>query len=64
MTELANAGMPIDFVTLTESLAQRKELDLAGGTAYVTSLTDGLPRFKSVNGFKEYVDAVLKFRAK
>ncbi len=35
---------PIDFTTLTEELLQSKELDAVGGVAYLSSLTDGLPR--------------------
>jgi replicative DNA helicase len=55
MSELAEAGKPIDFVTLTERLGQRQELDSVGGTAYVMSLTDGLPRVKNI---EQYVNIV------
>src|ERR1044071_7977632 len=48
MMELAETGKPVDFVTLTEQLGQHKEIEAVGGVAYVTSLTDGLPRVKNV----------------
>jgi replicative DNA helicase len=55
MMELAEIGRAIDFVTLTEQLGQHKEIESVGGVAYVTSLTDGLPRVKNI---EEYVRIV------
>src|ERR1700749_215985 len=55
MCELSEAGKPIDFVTLTEQLGQHKEIEAVGGVAYVTSLTDGLPRVKNIG---QYVNIV------
>jgi len=55
MCELAEVGKPIDFVTLTEQLGQHKEIEAVGGVAYVTSLTDGLPRVKNIS---QYVNIV------
>lgn len=57
MIALADAKKPIDFVTLSEILEQRKEMESVGGVAYVTSLTDGLPRLQNI---QEYVDAILR----
>jgi replicative DNA helicase len=48
MMDLAETGKPVDFVTLTEQLGQHKEIESVGGVAYVTSLTDGLPRVKNI----------------
>lgn len=59
MEELADAARPIDFVTLTEKLTQHKEVESVGGVAYVTSLTDGLPRVKNIS---QYV-AIVKDKA-
>jgi replicative DNA helicase len=56
MNEIAQDGKPIDFVTITECLGQHKEIEAVGGVAYVTSLTDGLPRVKNI---KQYVDIVI-----
>ncbi|MGH9571754.1 MAG: replicative DNA helicase, partial [Candidatus Angelobacter sp.] len=55
MMELAETGRPIDFVTLTEQLGQHKEIESVGGVAYVTSLTDGLPRVKNIEQYVRIV---------
>jgi len=55
MMELAEASRPIDFVTLTEQLGQHKEIEAVGGVAYVTSLTDGLPRVKNIEQYVRIV---------
>lgn len=44
MRDLANAGRPIDFVTLSTLLEQHKELDKVGGSSYLSRLIDGVPR--------------------
>lgn len=59
MMELAESSRPIDFVTLTEQLGQHKEIEAVGGTAYVMSLTDGLPRIKNI----EYYVRIVKDKA-
>lgn len=55
MMELAESNRPIDFVTLTEQLGQHKEIEVVGGVAYVTSLTDGLPRVKNIEQYVRIV---------
>ncbi len=55
MMELAESGRAIDFVTLTEQLGQHKEIESVGGVAYVTSLTDGLPRVKNIEQYVKIV---------
>jgi replicative DNA helicase len=55
MMELAESGRAIDFVTLTEQLGQHKEIEAVGGVAYVTSLTDGLPRVKNIEQYVKIV---------
>ncbi|HEY4677242.1 MAG TPA: replicative DNA helicase [Candidatus Angelobacter sp.] len=55
MMELAETGKPVDFVTLTEQLGQHKEIESVGGVAYVTSLTDGLPRVKNIEQYVKIV---------
>jgi replicative DNA helicase len=51
MVTLAEAGRPIDYVTLTEELGRRKEVEAIGGVAYLTSLTDGLPRVSNIEHY-------------
>ncbi|HWX54518.1 MAG TPA: replicative DNA helicase [Verrucomicrobiae bacterium] len=55
MTELCETGRPVDFVTLSEQLGQHKEIESVGGVAYVTSLTDGLPRVKNIEQYVKIV---------
>lgn len=45
----------VDYVTVTEVLARRKQLGIVGGHAYVASLTENLPRRVSI---AEYVSLV------
>lgn len=51
MQELFESGTPIDFNTLTEQLGKRKEIESVGGVAYITALTDGLPRVKNIQSY-------------
>lgn len=55
MQELFAQGSPVDFVTLTTALGQHKEIETVGGVAYVTSLTDGLPRVKNIEQYVKIV---------
>ncbi len=63
MSELAESGRPIDFVTLTEQLGQHKEIEAVGGVVYVTSLTDGLPRVKNIEQYVRIVKDKALLRA-
>ena len=45
------AGRSIDFVTIRDSLKRTNELDDVGGPAYISSLTDGLPRSANVHHY-------------
>jgi replicative DNA helicase len=38
----------VDIITLTEELSKKKEVESVGGVAYISSLTDGLPRRPSI----------------
>src|SRR5579864_5246748 len=55
MAELAETGRPVDFVTLTEQLGQNNEIEAIGGSAYVMSLTDGLPRVRNIEHYVKIV---------
>ena len=44
MTELGGAGHAVDLVTLAHELSRYKEIESVGGVAYLSSLTEGLPR--------------------
>jgi replicative DNA helicase len=55
MSELSESGRAVDFVTLSEQLGQHKEIEAVGGVAYVTSLTDGLPRVRNIEQYVKIV---------
>jgi len=44
MTELVDASHAIELTTLAEELARHKEIESVGGVAYLSDLTEGLPR--------------------
>jgi replicative DNA helicase len=51
MVDLSESGRPIDLVTLAEELSRHKEVESVGGVAYLSSLTDGIPRRDSVDQY-------------
>ena len=51
MLELSEVGKPIDIISLAEELSRHKELESVGGVAYLTSLTDGVPRRQSIEHY-------------
>ncbi|MGH9784918.1 MAG: replicative DNA helicase [Terriglobia bacterium] len=55
MMELADTTCPIDLVTVCEVLMRNTELDSVGGAAYLSSLTDGLPRFSNIEHYANIV---------
>src|SRR5438105_13168006 len=44
MTDLNSTGRPVDLITPTEDLGRHNEVESVGGVAYISTLTDGLPR--------------------
>lgn len=48
MMDLYNDGQRIDIITVVESLKIKGELDLCGGPAYISSLTDAVPTAANV----------------
>ena len=55
MVELAESSRPIDYVTLCDELGRNKEIEAIGGVAYLTSLTDGLPRAANIEHYVRIV---------
>jgi hypothetical protein len=62
MMGLADSKKGIDYVTLTEELGHHKELEGVGGVAYVTSLTDGLPRVREIEPYIRIVTLLSRAR--
>src|SRR5690348_13117 len=57
--ELAQTNTAIDYITLGDALERTHDLEAIGGHAYLTSLTEGLPRGINV----EHYAAIIKDRA-
>jgi len=55
MVDLSESSRPVDIITLSEELARRREMEAVGGVAYLTSLTDGLPRRPSIEHYVKIV---------
>lgn len=55
MTHLIEQSRPIDILTLKEELSQRGALEQIGGSAYVSSLVDGIPDIGNVERYARIV---------
>ena len=55
MVELYNRNEPIDLITLTETLTQKKHLESVGGPAYLSSLVDSIPTSANVSHYAKIV---------
>jgi len=55
MVSLTDRSEPVDLVTLTDELTRTGELDAVGGPAYISSLTDGVPRSTNVEYYAKIV---------
>jgi replicative DNA helicase len=55
MVLLSDRSDPIDLVTLKDELTRSGELDEAGGPAYISALTDGVPRSANVEHYAKIV---------
>ena len=55
MVALTDRSEPVDLVTLNDELTRSSELDEVGGPAYISSLTDGVPRSANVEYYARIV---------
>ncbi|MEO7191159.1 MAG: replicative DNA helicase [Vicinamibacterales bacterium] len=55
MVALSERGEPIDLVTLKDELIRSSELEDVGGPAYISALTDGVPRSANVEYYAKIV---------
>ncbi len=51
ITELVESSRPADFITLTEELNRRKELESVGDVGYISGLMDGVPDRPSIEHY-------------
>jgi replicative DNA helicase len=55
MVGLSERSEPIDLVTLNDELTRSGEIDEVGGPAYISALTDGVPRSANVEYYAKIV---------
>jgi replicative DNA helicase len=55
IVSLTDRGQPVDLVTLTDELTRSSEIDEVGGPAYISALTDGVPRSANVEYYARIV---------
>jgi replicative DNA helicase len=55
MVGLTDRGNPVDLLTLKDELGRSGELDEVGGPAYISALTDGVPRSANVEYYARIV---------
>jgi replicative DNA helicase len=55
MVALTDQNEPVDLVTLKDELTRSDELDEVGGPAYISALTDGVPRSANVEYYARIV---------
>lgn len=54
--ELTNKGEPVDLVTVSEALRQKKRLDEVGGIAYLTELANAVPTAAHIEHYAQIVE--------
>jgi replicative DNA helicase len=55
MVGLTDRGNPVDLLTLKDELTRSGEIDEVGGPAYISALTDGVPRSANVEYYARIV---------
>jgi replicative DNA helicase len=55
MIALTDRNEPVDLVTLKDELTRSNEIDEVGGPAYISSLTDGVPRSANIEYYAKIV---------
>jgi replicative DNA helicase len=55
VADLADKNEPVDLITLSNALKDRKILDSVGGTAYLASLVDNVPSAANVSNYAKIV---------
>src|SRR6478736_524384 len=55
MVGLTDRSQPVDLITLKDELIRSGDLDEVGGPAYISALTDGVPRSANVEHYARIV---------
>lgn len=51
IVEMADKGKKVDLITLSEELENAGELKIVGGTSYMSSLLDGVPKSMNIDSY-------------
>ena len=62
MLRMADAGMPIEMLTLSEALHKERTIESAGGDAYLAALADGMPKVSNVEHYAKIVKEKARLR--
>ncbi len=62
MLRMADAGEPIEMLTLSESLHKERTIESAGGDAYLAALADGMPRVSNVEHYAKIIKEKARLR--
>ncbi len=55
MCQLGERGERIEYITLSNELEKHKQLEQVGGITYISALTEGMPRFQSIESYIKIV---------
>ncbi len=55
MVALTDRNEPVDLITLSDELTRSNEIEEVGGPAYISALTDGVPRSANVEAYAKIV---------
>src|SRR4051812_8476083 len=55
MVSLTDRSEPVDLVTLKDELTRSNEIEEVGGPAYISALTDGVPRSANIEYYAKIV---------
>jgi hypothetical protein len=53
--DLLSEGLPVDFITLTQALSQRKQLSMVGGPAFIHQMTMEVPNHLRIREYAHIV---------
>ena len=62
MLKLAEAGQPLDFVTLSDSIRTAGELEQIGGASWISSLIDGTLRLPNIEAYARTIQQAARNR--
>jgi replicative DNA helicase len=62
LQEMSKAGIAIDLITVSDWLKSRQQLDLVGGSAYLSSLLDAVPSAANLDYYVDIIEEKFQLR--